>query len=247
MDQVSLYYFNHRANVQPRHVSKNAIPYFDLTIVLQGVLYYVNDDRITPLNVGDFILIRPGEIRQRLDSTIPSEYVSFNFLTDMDLSAIPTVSTDALNAKMNVLLSACSGFQHSENALDKISYLLGALLLLIRDNVYNSKINPLALEIKHYILENYTERITLQEISERFHFSVSYCNSVFKKEMQKPIVDFLIEERMRKAKELMTYTDLALPEIALRVGYEDYNYFSRLFKKSTHFTPTQYRGRFAGK
>ena len=66
---------------------------------------------------------------------------------------------------------------------------------------------------------------------------------MFRKETGKSIVLFLIGERMRKAKELLTYTDFSLPEIASKVGYEDYNYFSRQFKKHTLFTPTQYRAR----
>ena len=247
MEPITLSYYNHHFDVCPRHVTRRAIRYYDLTIVLRGVLYYVDRGATVELGAGDFILIRPGEVRQRLDSTLVSEYVSFNFYTDMDLSSIPTVTTDALNAKMNLILNACDGFQNTDGSFEKISYLLGSLLLVIRDAVTNAKMHPLALAIKNYILKNYTERITLQSISEQFHFSVPYCNNVFKKEMKKPIVDFLIGERIRKAKELLVYTAFPLPEIASRVGYEDYNYFSRLFKKHTHYTPTQYRVRHTGR
>jgi len=247
MDSITLRYYHHHFDVRPVHVTRRIISYYDLTIVLSGVLFYVDRGVTVELKAGDFILIRPGEYRQRLDSEIVSEYVSFNFSSDMDLSSIPTVTTDALNSKINLLLNACDGFQNTDGCFEKISYILGALLLVIRDNVTNAKMHPLALGIKNYILKNYTERITLQSISDRFHFSVPYCNNVFKKEMKKPIVDFLIEERIRKAKELLAYTGCSLSEIASRVGYEDYNYFSRLFKKHTHFTPTQYRTRFFAK
>ena len=70
---------------------------------------------------------------------------------------------------------------------------------------------------------------------------------MFKRETRQTIVDFVIGERMRKAKELLVYTDFSLPEVALKVGYEDYNYFSRLFKKHVRATPTQYRARYSGK
>ncbi|MBO4283160.1 MAG: helix-turn-helix domain-containing protein [Clostridia bacterium] len=247
MDQVTAYYYNHNVNVKPKYIRGNKIPYYDLTIVLGGVLYYVNHGATIALKAGDCILIRPGEYRQRLDSEIVSEYVSFNFSSEMDLSSVPTVSTDVLNAEIKLLLNACDGFPNTDGALKKITYILGALLVVLRESVNNAQKHPLALEIKNYILKNYTERITLQSISERFHFSVPYCNNVFKKEMKKPIVDFLIGERIRKAKELLIYTGFSLPEIASRVGYEDYNYFSRLFKKHTHYTPTQYRVRHTGR
>ncbi|MBP5610548.1 MAG: helix-turn-helix transcriptional regulator [Clostridia bacterium] len=247
MEPITLSYYNHHFDVCPRHVTRRAIRYYDLTIVLRGVLYYVDRGATVELGAGDFILIRPGEVRQRLDSTIVSEYVSFNFTTDLDLSAVPTVTRDAQSARADLLITACDGFLAAENAHEKIAYVLGALLLLIRDNVSNAQKHPLALEIKNYLLQHYAEKITLESISERFHFSVSYCNNVFKKEMKRSIVDYVIEERMRKAKELLAYTDYSLPEIAVQVGYEDYNYFSRQFKKHAKITPTQYRARFSGK
>ena len=101
----------------------------------------------------------------------------------------------------------------------------------------------MALAIKNYVLQNYTERITLASVAERFHFSASYCNNVFRQETKTSIVSFVIGERMRKAKELLVYTGFSLPEIAAKVGYEDYNYFSRLFKKHVRYTPAQYRAR----
>lgn len=247
MDQIRLLYYKHNINVKPRHIRYGRVPYYDLTIVFKGELHYVRNGAALLLKAGNMILIPPGECRQRLDSLIPSEYVSFNFSTDMDLSAVPSVSEYGASAETNQLISACDGCLDSEKDLNKIAYLLGALLLLIRDNVNNAQMHPLALAIKNYVLQNYTERITLASVAERFHFSASYCNGVFKKETGKSIVLFLIGERMRKAKELLTYTGFSLPEIAAKVGYEDYNYFSRLFKKHVRFTPTQYRARHSEK
>ena len=250
MDPIKLHYYNHHFGVHPRHVRRGRVRYYDLTIVLGGTLYYVGSGAAlenVELKAGDFFLIRPGEYRQRLDSEPIAEYVSFNFLTDMDLSSVPNVSTDAVTAEIRMLLNACDGFLNTEGAFDKIGYLLGALLLTIRDTVSNAHMHPLALEIKNHLLKHYTERVTLESIAEQFHFSVSYCNNVFKRGTGQTIVDFVIGERMRKAKELLVYTDFTLPEVALKVGYEDYNYFSRLFKKHVRATPTQYRARCAGK
>lgn len=248
MNRIDLLYFKHNLNVKPHHIHSSRISYYDLTIVLKGTLTYVVRNEAVSLKAGDFILFRPRvEYRQRLDGADASEYVSFNFNTDMDLDAVPTVSTNGLSDEMRLLLTVCDGLYSTEKDLSKIAYLLGSLLQLIRENVNNRQMHPLALEIKNYLLKNYTDRITLEDIAERFHFSVSYCNNVFRKETGRSIVLFLIEERMRKAKELLTYTAFTLPEIAVRVGYEDYNYFSRLFKKYTHFTPTQYRARYSAK
>lgn len=247
MFPISCYYYIHNVNVEPHRIKKNRISYYDLTIVLHGELDYEHDNASVKLGPGDFILIRPGEYRYRLASEIPSEYISFNFSCNMELDSIPTVVSDALNPELSSLLSACDRLSRTEHDLDKIAYLLGAILLSIRDSITDSRINPLALKIKNHILRHYTERITLRGIAEKFHFSPSYCNTVFKKELQKPIGDYLIETRTRKAMELLTHTKFTLPEIASKVGYDDYNYFSRIFKRHTHFTPSQYRARYSGK
>ena len=73
MDTIDLRYYNYHINVRPRHVTRNVIPYYDLTIVLGGVLLYVDRGETVELKAGDFILIRPGEYRQRLDSEPLSE------------------------------------------------------------------------------------------------------------------------------------------------------------------------------
>ncbi len=247
MNQITALYYRHNVNVQPRHIRKDTLGYYDLTVVKKGVLYYVCNDGIVSLKPGDIILMRPGEIRQRLDSTTYSDYASFNFYTDMDLSSLPGIIKESLNAEVDTLLIACDQIydRMSENYLEETAYIVGALLFYLRENIANLQMKPLALKIKNYIQKNYAEKITLQSISEKFHFSASYCNSIFKKENNKPIVDYLIEERLRKAKELLVHTNLPLPQIAAKVGYEDYNYFSRLFKKNTCYTPMQYRKLYA--
>lgn len=243
MIPITLLYYNHRSNVKPTHITKNTIPYFDITIVLNGTLYYVIDDKEVPVKAKSIIFFRPGEIRQRLDSNEVSDYVSFNFTGDIDTSAIPTLQTDALSDDINQLLLACDSFffRRPDKYADKIAYVLGALLLQIQDNIRDAQINPLALLIKNDILGNYASHITLQSIAEKYHFSASYCNSVFKRETGKSIIDYLIDERMRIAGEKLIHTDQPLAQIAVGVGYDDYNYFSRLFRKHTNYTPTQYR------
>lgn len=249
MTSLSLIYYKHNSNTKPTHIRKSQIDYYDLTIVLKGTLNYVFDESSVALKAGDMILIRPGEYRHRLDSGITSDYISFNFITDMELQSIPTVLNSMLNSETNTMLNTCDVFFNKtpDHYLEKIAYILCAFLLHIQDNINNMNFNPLALQIKNYILKNYAKRITLKSIADEFHFSPSYCNSIFKRENRKPIVDFLIEERIRNAQERLIHTNLPLPQIAAEVGYDDYNYFSRLFKKHTLYTPTKYRHLYSGK
>lgn len=56
-----------------------------------------------------------------------------------------------------------------------------------------------------------------------------------------PFQDYLIQERLKKAKLLLLTTDLKVYEIAEQVGFEDINYFSQRFKQLVGMTPRQYK------
>ena len=71
--------------------------------------------------------------------------------------------------------------------------------------------------------------------------SPNYFSSLFKKEKQQSTVNYLIELRIRKAGEYLEHTEMSVADIARTVGYEDSQYFFRVFKKATGQTPLQYR------
>lgn len=92
-----------------------------------------------------------------------------------------------------------------------------------------------------YIQENYNENIAINELAERYGMSPNYFSSVFKKELKQSTVNYITEFRIKKAREFLVETDKSVVEIAKKVGYEDSQYFFRVFKKSTGLTPLQYR------
>ena len=55
------------------------------------------------------------------------------------------------------------------------------------------------------------------------------------------IFDYLFEKRMKEAEKLLRETDLHIYQIAEKVGFSDYNYFTKIFKKFVGCTPSQYR------
>ncbi|KXG42976.1 response regulator transcription factor [Tepidibacillus decaturensis] len=96
-------------------------------------------------------------------------------------------------------------------------------------------------EIKQFLENNYQTDIKLHHISERFFLSREYISRKFKQEYNENITDYMVKIRMDKAKELLTYSNLPIREIASLVGYQDEKYFSKVFKKYTGFTPNDYR------
>lgn len=95
-----------------------------------------------------------------------------------------------------------------------------------------------------YIHEHYSENLPINELAARFDMSPNYFSSVFKKEMNQSAVNYITEYRVQKAREYLETSDWSVVEIARKVGYEDNQYFFRVFKKYVGQTPLQYRQSF---
>jgi two-component system response regulator YesN len=92
-----------------------------------------------------------------------------------------------------------------------------------------------------YIEERYVEQLSLQQVASHVHLNAAYFSHLFKKETGRSFVNFLIDVRMDKAKQLLSNTDLSITEVSGMVGYDLPNYFAKLFKINTGLTPKEYR------
>jgi len=93
-----------------------------------------------------------------------------------------------------------------------------------------------------FIESNYMrEDISLNSIAYEVGLSPSYFSSLFKKETGKCLSDFLNEVRINRSKQLLCCTSKMIYEIAFEVGFQDYRYFSQIFKKFTGQTPRQFQ------
>lgn len=92
-----------------------------------------------------------------------------------------------------------------------------------------------------YIDENYQENITRESIAKVVYLSPDYIARIFKKEKGISLVHYIMKKRVHTAKELLIQTNLPVHTISDKVGYGNYSYFTKLFKKETGFTPCEYR------
>jgi two-component system response regulator YesN len=102
-------------------------------------------------------------------------------------------------------------------------------------------------QIKQYIIEHSSEEVSLESIGSRVGMSPFYISKVFKEQVGVNFIDFLTECRIEKAKSLMCDPEASMKEITFEVGYNDPNYFSKVFKKMCGMTPTDYRKTMFGK
>ncbi len=92
-----------------------------------------------------------------------------------------------------------------------------------------------------YIDKCYYEPLTLTVLAEKYHMENSYFSRCFRKEMGENLIHYLSRTRIEKAKEHMRTGNTNLTEIAFMVGYDDYTYFNKVFRKMEGVGPREYR------
>lgn len=102
-------------------------------------------------------------------------------------------------------------------------------------------------EAMAYIRENLGQDISRTELAEQLHLNEEYFSKLFHKYAGCTFKEFVMEERMHQAKRLLKYSRLSISLIASRVGYDNFSYFSKAFKKATGMTPQEYRKEHGGK
>lgn len=95
--------------------------------------------------------------------------------------------------------------------------------------------------VKRFIELNIENEISRVEIADHFHISPDYMTKIFKKETGFTISEYMIQERVKLATELLINTDLPVSKIANQVGYTNFSHFSKLFKSETGMNPLDFR------
>ena len=97
-------------------------------------------------------------------------------------------------------------------------------------------------QIETYLATHYYEKITLDQIAQNMYLSPVYISKIFKEETGESPINYLINIRLEKAKELLTPDNIdSIKSIANQVGYEDVYHFSKLFKKYYGISPLYYK------
>ncbi|WP_431087650.1 helix-turn-helix domain-containing protein [Paenibacillus sp. 8b26] len=99
----------------------------------------------------------------------------------------------------------------------------------------------LATQIAQYIQKHFQKPIAMEKMAKQFHYSTHYLVKVFKRKYGCSPIEYVVQTRINRAKSLLAETDASIREVAENVGYTNFYYFSRLFKKQTGETPTQFK------
>ncbi len=97
-------------------------------------------------------------------------------------------------------------------------------------------------QIVRFMEENYNKpNLSIMDLEEHMHYSGNHIRNLFKEAYQCTPMEYLLQLRIQKAKEMLAGTDMKAVEIAESVGYENAKYFYSLFKKHTGMTTYEYR------
>lgn len=94
-----------------------------------------------------------------------------------------------------------------------------------------------------YISDNYKEDLKLEDLASEFSFNYNYLSTYFTQHKGEGFSDYLNRLRIGEACRLLEGSDIPISKIGMETGYSDHSYFSRVFKKLTGMTPSEYRRR----
>ncbi|MDQ6417863.1 helix-turn-helix domain-containing protein [Paenibacillus sp. LHD-117] len=101
--------------------------------------------------------------------------------------------------------------------------------------------NKVIEKVKEYLEYTKYRNITLKEISSIMHFNSSYLGQLFKEHVNMTFNEYLLQQRMEKAKYLLEHTDMKVYEIACEIGYSEMDWFYKKFKLHTGLSANEYR------
>lgn len=111
----------------------------------------------------------------------------------------------------------------------------------LQKRLYSKKQVLLAEAIAKYLYEHMEDRITLEQLSEYFHVSVTYIKNTFRQVYDVPVGAYVRTIRMESAAYMLEYTDKTILEIAMEHGYDNGSKFASAFRSVKGMNPAQYR------
>jgi AraC-like DNA-binding protein len=184
-------------------------------------------------------------IVDRLNETYPREgkhqfwnlhHNQYHFLNNLELAQT-----------LNKLIRICSGSALGKDILadltlqELIVHIIQTQnLAAVEEGAYSNEDSSLALVV-NYIRANISEKIRVEELSEKACMSRTSFYRAFKREFSISPLDFILNEKIKKAKNLLSGTKASISDVCYQLGFSDLNYFGRQFRKSEGISPTQYR------
>ena len=183
-------------------------------------------------------------VLQVLNERYPRE--DRNQYWDLKFNEYHFLNNIELAQNLNKLIKICSGSDLGKDILadlaiqELIVHIIQSQNLQASEHEKAEPDNALGYIIA-YIRANITEKIQVDKLSEKACMSRASFYRAFKREFNISPLDFVLNEKIKKAKQLLAVSDSSITEICYELGFSDLNYFGRQFKKMEGISPSQYR------
>ena len=166
------------------------------------------------------------------------KYLIFDTDNNGECSAIPELmlrTVEELNDKNEA---------YELSIISDILKILTILLRTSKPSANTARSIPVSDEIIQYIADNYRYDIKIADVAAHFHFSTSYFSHLFKDITGTSFVKYLNTYRINTSKKLLMNPKTTITGAMVQVGITNRSYYNRLFKRTTGFTPQEFRDKF---
>ena len=248
---IGLYNFQ-KAHPKTTVSKKRKTNMFEIELPIQeGGISFIDTDS-SPIGSDIIICAKPGQIRH---TKAPFEcYYIHMLISDGVISNMLLTLPDYISIEnteyYKEIFSDLNNYYSTAVKEDEIilqSLVLKLIYSLNRDanprlNKDNANsINHIVIEKSlNYIKQNLTEDLSLEKMAQLMSLSPVYFHTCFQTSVGKTLRDYVEEQRLKKAINLLITTELTLTQIALECGFSSQSYFSFVFKRRMGTTPRQY-------
>jgi AraC-like DNA-binding protein len=166
---------------------------------------------------------------------------SHSIVSNLRLSHSELITIQSMSDQLHLeLKNRIDGYQFFAYA--QLMQIIGYLSRCYSHTKYENNYSLLKVaKVLSYMETNYHKKITQDELAKIGRMSKSSLQRVFLKTFQQGAIEYLVQLRLTKAKELIKYTDQNFTQIALSTGFVDSNYFSRKFKEAFGLSPSDFK------
>lgn len=220
----------------------------------KGEGFFINSNILAAMeNETDCVLashlFHPVFLSGHFKSVFETKYLN-PVIQNRNLDLIPFRGKTAEQTQILGKLRQLSRLQEDADTEFQTRNLLSEIWLLLLDEIKNTDTQVFTSQPKNqdrvftmiaFIHENFSEKLTLEDIAASAAISTRECLRCFKASIHQSPMDYLIEHRVRTAKKLLETTDHSITDIALACGFNSNSYFTKLFHRICGKTPNAYR------
>lgn len=243
-------YYNHRERTPNWCIEDATIDFVDITYIVNGQAEYTVDGQKYVVSAGDLLYIPSGSRRSAFTypNSLVESYCINGMIRNIDGEDInlpfPMVSKIGVQKDIISLYSDLTCVWHLRDPgyhLKARAIYLMILQRYLQLIVYQKDTNITDKRIKkalHYMTTHYQEPLSVQKMAELVNLSNMYFGNLFKQETGMSFHKFLTSIRLNRAEDMLYSGEYKINEIADACGFSDVFYFSRLFKESRGFAPS---------